>query len=112
MAQCFVGHYRAEVGTADADVDDVTDALTGVSLALTAANAVGEVRHLIVHCVDMWYDVVAVDDDRCPSWRTQSNVQHSAVLGDVDLVAAEHRVEARPQTALLGQFNEQPHCFF
>ena len=60
----------------------------------------------------MWYDVLAVDDDRCPSWRTQGNVQHSAVLGDVDLVAAEHRVDARPQTALLGQFNEQPHCFF
>src|SRR5437867_2837567 len=60
----------------------------------------------------LWYDVLAIDDDRCPPWRTQGNVQHSAVLCDVNLVAAEHRVDARAQTALLGQFSEQPHCLF
>src|SRR5262249_40084550 len=112
MTQCFVGHDRPEVGATDADVDDVTDPLTRVSLPLTAADAVREVRHLIEHCMDMWYDVLAVHDDRCPSWRTQGNMQHSAVLGDVDLVAAEHRVDALAQTTLLGQFSEQPHRFF
>src|SRR5262249_54326952 len=40
VTQCFVGHYRAEVGAADPDIDDVTDALTRVSLPLTAADAV------------------------------------------------------------------------
>src|SRR5262245_49506143 len=112
MAQCFVGHYRPEIGAANADVDDVTNALTSVSLPLTAANAVGEVRHLVEYCVDMWYNVLAIDEDGCSSWCTQGNVQHSAVLGDVDLVAAEHRVDALAQTGLLGQFSEQPHCFF
>src|SRR5262245_29028412 len=112
MAQCFISHHRTEVGAADADIDDVTDALAGMSLPLTAADAVGEVCHLIEHCMDMWNDVLAVHDDRCPPWRTKGNVQHSAILGDVDLVAAEHRVDALAQTALLGQFGEQPHRFF
>src|SRR5215471_8452024 len=106
MAQGFVGHYRAEVGAADADVDDVTDALTGVSLPLTAADAVGEVRHLVEHFMDMRDDVLAVDDNRCPAWRTQGNVQHSPILGDVDFIAAKHRVDARAETALLGQCGE------
>src|SRR5436309_14169278 len=100
MAQCFVSHYRSEVGAADADVDDVTDTLAGVSLPLTAADAVGEVRHPIEHRIDMWYDVFAIDHDRCPPWRAQRNVQHRAVLCDVDFVAAEHRVDALAQTAL------------
>src|SRR5262245_38238761 len=109
MAQCFVGHYRAEVGAADTDVDNVTDGLAGVPLPLPAANAVGEVRHFIEHRVDVWYDVFVVDDDRCPSGRPQGNVQNRAVLCDVDLVAAEHRVDASSQTALLSQLDEQPH---
>ena len=33
----LVGHHRAEVGAADADVDDVADALAGVALPLAAA---------------------------------------------------------------------------
>src|SRR5262252_6205835 len=102
MAQCLVGHYRAEVGTADADVDDVANALTRVSLPLAVADPIGELRHLVEHCVDMRYDILAIDDDRGPPWRTQGNVQHSAVLGDVDLVAAEHCVDALAQTAFVG----------
>src|SRR5215471_18342708 len=103
MAQCFVGHYRAEVGTADADVDDVTNALTSVPLPLTAADAVGEIRHPVEHRMDMWDDILPIDDNRCPPWRTQGNVQDRAILGDVDLVAAEHRVDARAQAGLVSQ---------
>src|SRR5262245_66392877 len=110
MAQCFVGHYRAEVGTADADIDDVTDALTGVSLPLTAADAVGEVRHLVEHCVNMRDDVLAIDDNRCSPWCTQGDVQHSAILGDVDFVAPKHRVNAGAQTAQLSHDSQPAPC--
>src|SRR5215467_14112411 len=61
--------------------------------------------------MDMRDDVLAIDDNRCPPWRTQGNVQDRAILGDVDLVAAEHRVDARAQTALVSQCNEEPQCF-
>src|SRR5262245_48087364 len=112
MVQSFVDDYPADPGTGAAMIDHGTSALTGVSLPLTAANPVRELRHLVEHCVDVWYDVLAIDKDGCSSWRTQSDVQHSAVLGDVDPVAAEHRVDALAQTGLVGQFSEQPHCFF
>ena len=41
--------------------------------------------------------------DRAPRGRAQRDVQHGAVLGDVDLLAAEHGVDALAQAALLGE---------
>ena len=38
-----------------------------------------------------------------PLRRAQRDVQHGAVLGDVDLLAAEHRVDPLAQAGLLGQ---------
>ena len=43
MLQRLVGHHRAEVGAADADVDDVANALAGVSLPFAAADAVARI---------------------------------------------------------------------
>ncbi len=40
--------------------------------------------------------------------RAQGHVQDRAVLGDVDLVAAKHGVDAVAQARLLGQVEEQP----
>ena len=56
---------------------------------------VGEGGHLVEHGVDAGDDVFAVDDDRFAFGRAQGDVQDGAVLGDVDLVAAEHGVDAR-----------------
>ena len=67
------------------------------------AHAVGEGRHLVEHGVDLGHDVLAVDDDRRALRRAQRHVQDGAVLGDVDLLAAEHRVDARAQAGLLGE---------
>jgi hypothetical protein len=43
---------------------------------------------------------LAVDHDRRVARRAQRHVQHGAVLGHVDLVAAEHRVDALAQSRL------------
>ena len=53
------------------------------------------------------HDVLAVDHDRGPFRGAQGHVQHGAVLGDVDLLAAEHGVDPRAQTALVGQLQQQ-----
>jgi hypothetical protein len=45
------------------------------------------------------HDVFAVDDDRRPFRRPQRDVQRGAVLRAVDLLAAEHRADARGQAA-------------
>ena len=91
----LVGHHRAEVGAADPDVDDRADPLAGDPGPRAGADLVGE-----------GVDPVAAPrarrrrrPDRRPPATTsagqpQRGVQHGAVLGDVDVVAAEHRVAA------------------
>ena len=107
MFERFVGHDRPEVGAADADVDDVADALAGVALPRAAPDAVGEVGHLVEHGMDLGHNVLAVHNDGGVLGRSQGDVQDGAVLGEVDLVPAEHRVNALAQAGLRGQLHEQ-----
>ena len=71
----------------------------------------GEVGHLVEHGVDLGHDVLAIDDDGCSSRRAQRHVQDGAVLGDVDLLAAEHGVDPRAQAGFLRQLQEQLEGF-
>ena len=59
--------------------------LAGVPLPLAAADAVGEIGHLVEHGVDFRHHVLAVDDDGRSLRRAQRHVQHRALLRDVDL---------------------------
>jgi hypothetical protein len=54
------------------------------------------------------HHVGAVDDDALALLRAERHVQHRALLGGVDLLAFEHRVDLRAQAALLGEGEEQP----
>ena len=103
----FEGHDRSEVRTADADVDDIPNAFTGVSFPLPILNAVGEIGHPIEHGVDLGYHVLAVDHDRCVPGCAQGDVQDCSLLRDVDLVASEHRIDPRSQARFLCQFDEK-----
>ena len=94
VLQRLVRHDRAEIGAADADIDDVSDALARMALPLAAAHAVGERAHPIENGMDLRHNVLAVDDDRGVARRPERDMQHGAPLRDVDLVAAEHRVDA------------------
>ena len=63
VPQRFVGHDRAEVRAADADVDDVANAFAGVPFPVAAAHTLGKAGHLVQHGVDLRHDVLAVDRD-------------------------------------------------
>jgi hypothetical protein len=56
------------------------------------------------------HDVMAIDQDVRVAWSAQSHVQHSALFGDIDLLAAEHRIAAFRHAAFLCQPQEKPHC--
>ncbi len=86
-------HRRAEVGAADADVDDVGDPLVG-------ADPIGERRHLVEHGVHVGHDVGTVDDHRHVGRRPQRDVHHGPILGDVDVLTGEHRVASGLDAAL------------
>jgi hypothetical protein len=64
MFQRFVRHNRPEVGAAYADVNDIAYDLTGVAPPFAAAEAVGEISHLVQHRMNLRHHVLAVDDDR------------------------------------------------
>ena len=107
VAERLVGHDGPEVRAADADVDDVPDALAGVALPLAAADAVGEAGHPVEDGMHVGHDVLAVDDDRRVPRRAKRDVEDGPVLGDVDLLAAEHRVDPLAQPRLLRELHEQ-----
>ena len=99
----LVRHDRAQVGAADADVDDGPHALAGHAGPLAGADLVGEREHLGELGLHVAVDVLAVDDERRRGARraAQGRVQHRAVLGHVDVVAAQHRLEAVGQADLV-----------
>ena len=111
VAQGFVGHDRPKVRPADADVDDGANALAGVALPFAAAHALGEVGHLVQHRVHLRHDVPAVDVDVCIPGGAQRHVEHRAILGNIDLVAAEHRVDALAQAAVRREIQQQLQRF-
>ena len=62
-----------------------------------------KVRHLVQNGVDLGHHVLAVVQDGRAARRAQRDVQHRALLRDVDLVAAEHGVDALAQPRLCGE---------
>ena len=54
----FVRHHGPEVGTADADIDDIADTLAAVALPGAASDTGGELAHLIEHGVDLGHDIL------------------------------------------------------
>ncbi|KAG5455398.1 MAG: hypothetical protein BJ554DRAFT_5199, partial [Olpidium bornovanus] len=101
-------HHGTKVGAADADVDDVCDALTGVPDPLARADPIGGGAHLGEDALDVGHDVLAIDVDgrgAVPDV-AQRDVQHGAALRDVDLLACEHGVAVRHQAGLPRELEE------
>ena len=76
---------------------------------LAAANRVRERRHPVEHLVHLRDDVDPVDDERAVARQPQRDVEHRAVLRDVDVLAREHRVAPLGHAPLLGEGDEQAH---
>ena len=88
---------------------DVADALAGMTAPRAGTHPLGELRHRVQHLVHVRHDVMAIDQDARIARRAQRHVQHRALLGDVDLVAAEHRIATLRHAALLRELQQQPH---
>ena len=97
------GHGGAEVGSADADIDDVSHGLAEGSAHPSLADVGGEMEHLLSRADDLRHDVLAVDQDRLAGEIAQGGVQDSALLGDVDFLAGEHRVSPGLDRRRLGE---------
>ncbi len=56
--------------------------------------------------MDLWNNVLAINDDGCSSRRAQSDVQNCAVFSDVDFLAPKHRVNPPTQSGLICELQE------
>ena len=105
--ECDGGHGRAEVGAADADVDDVGQPLPRDASAFPGTHGGGEASHLVEDLVHIGNDVVArVFDDRARR-RSKGDVEDGPVLGEVDVLAGEHGVPKAFDLGRSGQVGEQ-----
>ncbi len=102
-------HGRAEIGAADADVDDVGDLLAGGAGCLAGAHGVGEGAHGVEHGEDFRLHVLPVEHHALAAEVAQRRVQHGAAFGDVDLLAGEHSGAAALEIGGPCQFLQQVH---
>ena len=61
--------------------------------------------------MDFGHDILAVMDDGSAARRAQGDVEHRALLRGVDLLAAEHGVDALAQARLLRKLQQQGQGF-
>ena len=110
VAQGFVGHHGPEIRAADADVDDVFNALAGVACPLARADAIGKFGHAVEHGMDFWNDINAIYFDRCRARSAEGCMQNGSVLGDVDLVTTEHGINLFAQTSGIREIDQASDC--
>ena len=103
MLQRFIRHDWAEIGPADADIDDVADAFAGLAFPAPCADAVGKIGHSVENGVHIGDYVTAVVEDSAAAGRAQRDMEDGAVLRDIDLVAAEHGVDLIAQCRLASE---------
>lgn len=58
-----------------------------------------------------WNYVLAIDENGRILGSTQGHMQDRALLGYVDLLPTEHRVDAGSQTGFLRELKKQPYSF-
>ena len=107
MAQRFERHHRAEIGAADADVDDVADALAGMPSPCARAHALAPCGHAREHRMHLGHHIAPVDEQAPPPRHAQRHMQGRTVLGAVDALAGEHRRDAFGHAAHLRQRQQQ-----
>ena len=93
FAQRFHREPRAEIGSADAEIDDVGDAAREIDTAVAAAvHGVDERRHAFVRRCDLGEHAARREHLQVRFGCAKRRVQGGALLGAIDRIAAEHRV--------------------
>ena len=105
----LIRHDGAQVGAADADIDDGLDGLARDADPLAGADAAGEGVDLLEDLVHVGDGVLAVDRQGVGRGAAQRGVQDGAVLGDVDVLARVHAVAQLQDAGLLSKGEEVAH---
>ena len=57
--------------------------------------------------MDFRHHVFSVHVNRSSFWGAQRHMQHGSLLGDIDLLAAKHRVDSLFQSGLFGELKQK-----
>ncbi len=98
-----------QIGSADADIDDITDRFARVSQPKTAANLLRKNRHSVENGMDIGHHVHAVKHDPFVFRCAQGRVQRGSAFGHVDKFALKHGLDTLVQTALVSKPDQQAH---
>ena len=111
-AQGLGHHGRSQVGTADADVDDIADGPAGEAQVPALVHPADELVHALQHLAHPGHDVAAIDQDGSAVEVAQGHVQHRPLLGEVDLLPRKHAPAPLGDLGLPGQGEQQLHGTF
>ena len=104
-----ISHYGAKIAAADADVDDVLDALTGKALPLSVADRVGEISHRRENLSHAGHNILTIDLDlRLRIHIAKSGMKNGAAFSSVDLLTREHLLDFGLEIGFLGELDK---CF-
>ena len=101
---------RLQIRTADANVDDGGQLLSGETLPLATSDLLGELLHVLQDVVDTalgGHDILTVDLHVPATDIAQGGMVNGAVLGEVDLLAGEHSIALLLKAGLLSQLDEK-----
>jgi hypothetical protein len=106
-----LGHHDgSEIRAANADVDDVANALSGVTEPVTISHGLGELAHVGKYAVDVLHHVVTVDENWSVRAVAKRDVEDRTILGRIDLFAVEHALGPRSEFSLTRKVPEQRQC--
>ena len=109
MLQRFDDHDGTQIGTADADVDDVRHRFARRAFPRTVPHGFGKGFHFFQNGFDLRHDVFAVDINGTVGTVAQRGVQNGAVFGRVNLFARKHRFARLFDAGFARQFDQQFH---
>jgi hypothetical protein len=95
----------------DPDIDDVADALTGVTLPCPCSHPSGEIGDAVQDIVDQRYDILPIHEDGCTCGCAQRGVKDRTVLGDIGFAAGEHSVDAFRQFRVFCELEQKLERF-
>jgi len=101
--QRFHCHRRAEIGTADADVDHQGKGRIGAGADAALAHVLGKFEHALALGHHLRVDIRSIDHERRRPPASQRSMQHRTIFRGVDVIAPEHRLDARSQIELVGE---------
>ncbi|GMR55918.1 hypothetical protein PMAYCL1PPCAC_26113, partial [Pristionchus mayeri] len=107
VAQGLSHHQRTQIRSSDADVDDISDLLASVASPGARDDRSAELLHVSQHAVDIGHHILSLHENGRVSAVAKRDVKHSTVLGEVDLLAAEHRSAHLLDTTRANHFDEQ-----